>query len=411
MRPFVRLMWTDNCKDCECASGTILLSDIERDGGMYSVVRKGLLAFAILALLSDGLAQETGAPPTSSSGSDPALFSDRLAQETSVPPTPSSEPGPVKAQPQPQPDVDTPRSDPRTFDDVVDRIVEREHMILTQMREFRPIVETYVQVLKSDSSGNASPVNDQYFLGRLDMNDGPEGISFVGQRESGKNRLRKLTGIFSLHFELLGFAQMVVPDTDFDKTNYTFNFVRREFLGEVRCIVVDVQPKPGAPAGRFQGRIWAEDRDYSIVRFNGTFSQVPNSSAVLHFDSWRLNLKNGMWLPAYIYSEESGSDAGAGRTRLKAQTRLWGYDLKDLGRNRNDEFTQIVAEHPVDDQTDNSDDATPVASARMWERQAEEKCDRAPGESRPAGPVRWRRQGVEDRSEQSSSHQQARSPV
>ena len=40
-----------------------------------------------------------------------------------------------------------------------------------------------------------------------------------------------------------GFAQMAFPDLhDFNRQTYSFEFVRREFLGEVRCLVFDVAP-------------------------------------------------------------------------------------------------------------------------------------------------------------------------
>jgi hypothetical protein len=305
-----------------------------------------LSMFMLLALISSAAAQEAHVSRLSASSSDLASVSTK---------------------------VEAPRSGPGSFDEVVDRVIEREHMLLAQMHDLRPIVETYLQNLKPDGSGNASPVNDQYFLGRLDMSDGPEGISFVGQQAPGSSRLNKLTGIFSLHFQPLGFAQMVVPDTDFNKTNYTFDFVRREFLGEVRCVVIDVQPKLGAPAGRFQGRIWVEDKEFSIVRFNGTFSQLAKSSISLHFDSWRLNMKPGMWLPAYVYSEESDQEGGTGHMHLKAQTRLWGYDLKTAGKSRNDEYTQIsVDSQAAEDHSEAAADATPLNAERLWERQAED---------------------------------------
>ncbi len=117
--------------------------------------------------------------------------------------------------------------------------------------------------------------------------------------------LNRLTGLYSMHFLPLGFAQMVVLDTDFQKKYYNFTFVRREFLGEVRCLVIDVQPKENAPAGTFLGRIWVEDQDYNVVRFNGTYYPHPKTNFYLHFDSWRFNMRPGTWLPAYIYSEES----------------------------------------------------------------------------------------------------------
>jgi hypothetical protein len=264
---------------------------------------------------------------------------------------------------------------PASFNDVLDRVIEREHLFVAQMRHMRPMVETYLQDLKSDSNGNVEPVKDQYFLGRLDMSDGPEDTSFVGQPGFGRRMAARLTGLYSMHFLPLGFAQMVVLDTDFQKKYYTFNFVRREFLGEVRCLVIDVQPKENAPAGRFLGRIWVEDQDYNVVRFNGTYSPHPKASFYLHFDSWRLNMRPGTWLPAYVYSEETNMKTSMGRNlHFRAQTRLWGYDLKAL--NKNAEFTQILIDSPqsVKDQSDAAADATPVVAERMWERQAEDNA-------------------------------------
>jgi len=246
---------------------------------------------------------------------------------------------------------------------------------MAQMRHMHPMVETYLQDLKNDSSGNAVPVKDKYFLGRLDMTDGPEDVSFVGQPGFGHRMLSKLTGVYSLHFLPMGFAQMVVLDTDFQKKYYTFNFVRREFLGEVRCLVIDVQPREGEKNARFMGRIWVEDQDYNIVRFNGTYYPQPKINFFFHFDSWRLNLRPGTWLPAYVYTEESNLKTGLTKTlHFKAQTRLWGYDLKGLGKN--EEFTQILIDSPqsINDQSAAAADATPVVAERMWERQAEENA-------------------------------------
>ena len=247
---------------------------------------------------------------------------------------------------------------------------------MAQMRHMRPMVETYLQDLKTDSSGSAEPVKDQYFLGRLDMSDGPEDTSFMGQPGFGRRMLSRLTSVYSMRFLPLGFAQMVVLDPDFQRKYYNFTLVRREFLGEVRCLVIDVEPKPESGAGRFVGRIWVEDQDYNVVRFDGTYSPNPKSSNYyLHFDSWRLNLRPGAWLPAYIYSEESDLKYASSRSlHFRAQTRLWGYDLK--GFNKNSEFTQILVDSPqsVKDQSDAAADASPIMAERMWERQAEDNA-------------------------------------
>ena len=256
----------------------------------------------------------------------------------------------------------------------MDKVVEREHFFNAQMRHLHPLVETYIQNLKNTKDATTVPTKDEYFLGRLDMSNGADDRSFMGEPGFGRQVISKLTSLYSLKFLPLGFAQMVVLDDDFQKKFYNFTFVRREFLGEVRCLVIDVQPKDNAGSGRFLGRMWVEDQDYNIVRFNGTYAPHPKYSYYLHFDSWRLNMRPGMWLPAYIYSEESDLQYRlSGTLHFKAQTRLWGYDIKSLGKN--EEFTQIMVDSgQAKDQSEVGQDATPVESERMWEREAEDNA-------------------------------------
>jgi hypothetical protein len=81
-----------------------------------------------------------------------------------------------------------------------------------------------------------------------------------------------------------------------------------------------------------------------------------------------------MWLPAYVYNESNLKTGLTKSLHFRAQTRLWGYDLKNLGKNG--EFTQILIDSPqsLKDQSDATADATPVVAQRMWERQAEENA-------------------------------------
>ena len=264
---------------------------------------------------------------------------------------------------------------PSSFDQVIDRVVERERSFNEQMRALQPLVETYIQTLAPDSELGLVPASDTYFLGRLDLKNGVEDRSFLETPKGGKNFFAKLAQPYVPRFLARGFAQMALVDDSFDRSKYDFAFVRREFLGEVRCLVIDVQPKKGSGNGRFIGRLWVEDQDYNIVRFNGTYGPIRRPAHYFHFDSWRLNMRPGVWLPAYIYSEESNIELGPIRNlRFKAQTRLWGYDLQHAARN--DEFTQIVVDAPqtVHDQSENAQDATPVESQRLWERQAEDNA-------------------------------------
>jgi len=328
---------------------------------MQKVLSGSVLAVVVFACLFAN-AQDSPSTPAQSAV-DPKAAPESAAP---APSTPSAAPAQSAEAPPPS---------ALTLNDVLDRVVQREHYFMAQMRHMHPMVETYLQDLKNDSNGNPSPIKDEYFLGRLDMSDGPEDVSFVGQPGFGHRMMAKLTGVYSLHFLPMGFAQMVVLDTDFQKKYYHFNFVRREFLGDIRCLVIDVQPREGEKIPRFRGRVWVEDQDYNIVRFNGSYYPEPKINFYFHFDSWRLNMRPGVWLPAYVYTEESNLKTGLTKTlHFKAQTRLWGYDLKGLGKN--EEFTQILVDSPqsVMDQTDAAADATPVVAERMWEKQAEDNA-------------------------------------
>jgi len=264
---------------------------------------------------------------------------------------------------------------PVSFDRMVDRVVQSERAFVATMKTMHPLAETYIQNLREDKDHNVEPTSDQYFIGRLDISAGPEDVLFEKQRPGfGRHFMNPFSGIFSRRFMPRGFAQMVMLDADFQKSSYYFNFVRQEFLGEVRCVVVDVQPKESAPKGLFTGRIWVEDRDFNIVRFNGTYTPHSRYSYYLHFDSWRLNLQPGVWLPTYIYIEESGTQRSSPpfhNLYFKAQTRLWGYDVERLKHDQ--EFTQIQVE-TAQDRSDSARDTGPVEAQRMWERVAEDNA-------------------------------------
>jgi hypothetical protein len=317
-------------------------------------------------------AQDAPASTTPPGTSAPAATSNDPATAPSTDPaptTPTATPSSIPAQ------STAPAPPAVTLNEVLDRVVQREHFFMAQMRHMHPMVETYLQDLKKGEDGKSIPISDRYFLGRLDMTEGPGDVSFTGEPGFSHRMMAKLTGVYSLHFLPMGFAQMVVLDSDFQKKYYKFNFVRREFLGDVRCLVIDVQPKAGDKTARFMGRIWVDDQEYNIVRFNGTYYPQPKINFFFHFDSWRLNMRPGLWLPAYVYIEENNLKTGLTKTlHFKGQTRLWGYDLKGLGKN--EEFTQILVDSPqsVTDQSDAAADATPIVAERMWEKQAEENA-------------------------------------
>jgi hypothetical protein len=144
-------------------------------------------------------------------------------------------------------------------------------------------------------------------------------------------------------------------------------------LGQVRALVFDVSPKPKVKGPHFLGRIWVEDQDYTIVRFNGTYLPERALNFYFHFDSWRINARPGVWVPAFIYTEESDAKYALFRKlAMRGQTRLWGYDLKVP--TDTDELTavQVDSAKDVSDQTDSANEIVPVESEHVWEREAED---------------------------------------
>jgi Peptidase family M48 len=290
-----------------------------------------------------------------------------------------------------KPKVQTPlqawETDPK-FDLVVDKISLRELLFVKNLKEYSPMVETYIQNMRTDKDLGSVPVSDQYFLGRVKLQAGVNDTNYLPQQMNSQdsNYLQKMFASMKLTkakkgdkksspsggYMSDGFAQMILMDaTSFDRQHYDFRFVRRDFLGDVRTLVIDVKPKQPQTKAMFIGRIWVEDEEYNVVRFNGTYTPNPKNGEFMHFDSWRLNMGKDQWLPAYVYSEETDLTRGKDHWNFRAQTLLWGYDV--VRSNKNGEFTDIVVDSDkVKDQTNSKQDVTTVEAQRDWERQAED---------------------------------------
>ncbi|HZW95298.1 MAG TPA: M48 family metalloprotease [Candidatus Eremiobacteraceae bacterium] len=262
---------------------------------------------------------------------------------------------------------------PVTMDQVVDRFIDREHDLMKALASRTPVVETYIQNLRPDAQLGSVPSEDHYFLGRMDMGETVDRQDYL--KDDGHGMESRLMGgfqkLFKMQYQPLGFSWMVYADrSDFDRAHYEFHYVRREFLGDIRCLVFDVKPKKDSGRGRFLGRVWVEDQDFNIVRLNGTYAPAPRNAFFFHMDSWRLNLIPGYWVPAYIYSEEGDFNAGAkNKIAFKAQTRIWGYELKREAKD--DELTQIRVDS-VKDESATAQDASPLQAERLWQQQAED---------------------------------------
>ncbi|MGC1450660.1 MAG: M48 family metalloprotease [Candidatus Sulfotelmatobacter sp.] len=258
----------------------------------------------------------------------------------------------------------TPKFNP---EQAVDRIIASERALSTTMRSYSPMVETYLQRMQPDATLGFVPSEDRYFLGRVQFQQAKEEFYL------DKRLVERMAGSFSRLYSLspVGFSSMIFVDrTGFDRKNYQLRYMQSEFLGEVRCLVFEVSPRKDKvsprkdkDAGRFKGAIWVEDNGYNIVRFNGSYG-------TFHIDSWRMNLRAGVWLPAVVYSEEFDSNKPQTQDpRLKAQTRIWGYNL---GPRRESEFAEITVDPQAAKDLSENPDQSPLEIQRSWQRRAED---------------------------------------
>jgi hypothetical protein len=265
---------------------------------------------------------------------------------------------------------------------LVQKAIGQEKILIKAIQQRTPLVETYIQDTRPDVKLYEVPVGDQYTLSRVDFGKGFFDKTYEPRDGSSKHGFFKgsfaaITGLtkalgLDKHFTYnpTGFMQMMFLDpTGFDQQHYVFSYVRHEFLGSVRTWVFDVHPKvPGM--GRFYGRVWIEDQDGNVVRFNGTYTgprSEDDSRYYFHFDSWRMNVQPGIWLPVAIYVEETTRD-GQKQEGLKAQTHFWGYSLKLPTR---DSESVSVKVEDAEDKSDDSQDVSPLQASREWVLQAE----------------------------------------
>ncbi len=275
---------------------------------------------------------------------------------------------------------------------LLDRIAQEEQQFIQQLHTRSAILETYIQETPDPSTDADDVVRDHYFLGRLDFSKGFEYTAMASRGDAPKGpRPLLFLRNRSTAFVPTGFAQMTLPDSaGLDRRNYRMDFVRREFLGEVRCLLFDVEPLDNKAAGKFKGRVWVEDQGFRIVRFNGTYTNSSAAKMYFHFDSWRINVAVGLWVPAFIYVEESGNSTKGGSTpRFKAQSRLWGYHANTSGKLEELVSIAVEADKHIRD-ADESKELSPLESQRVWERQAEanilERLEKA-SLLAPRGPV------------------------
>jgi hypothetical protein len=262
--------------------------------------------------------------------------------------------------------------------ELVEKSFAREKVTIEEIQKHIPLVQTYIQNTRPDAKLYAVPTSDEYMLNRVDFAKAFTTKAYKSKNDRGffkgsANAFRALGAAFKMTYSSTGFMDMMFVDpTSYDRAHYDFAFVRREFLGEVRTEVFDVHPKPGNGSGRFVGRVWIEDQDGNVVRFNGSYTRSALQQAArywVHFDSWRNNIQPDVWLPVAIYAEEEDRPEALKPGGFRAQTHFWGYSLK-LPTHET-QSTSVVVDNATD-QSEGAQDVSPLEAQRDWYSQAEQ---------------------------------------
>jgi len=238
--------------------------------------------------------------------------------------------------------------DASTIDRAIDRIIAREHYEAAVLGYFHPIVETHIEDMKFHGVEQV-PWRSWDLRGRANVS-----TNLAVRSISAKNQ--------DSGYEPAGFLQEAFIDRDgFDRQHYSFRYVGREDVAGVHCLVFDVEPLTAATGGRFRGRIWAEDRGYTIIRFSGAFMPLHRweflpaphleSPVFAEFDSWRSSIQPDLWLPSYITSQKSDMREVNQRWAFNAQTRFSDYAVANIHAlsippYEQAKFQNVVPAHP-----------------------------------------------------------------
>src|SRR5260370_13605004 len=105
--------------------------------------------------------------------------------------------------------------------EVIDKILMQEQVEVQLLRQYSPLVETYIQFLRPDKELGAVPDGDKYFLGRAELAKGVE----LEPLDRGAGIKHKVFGggasFFTREFVPRGVLQLIYLDKHvFDRQQY-----------------------------------------------------------------------------------------------------------------------------------------------------------------------------------------------
>src|ERR1700727_1467898 len=218
-------------------------------------------------------------------------------------------------------DLSTSRKPTASQNELINKAILREKVVIKTIKERAPLVETYIQNMKPDPLLGQVPESDQHFLSRVDfksvINDDTYAVNKDTSTGTGGSKLGffkhsasyigSLGGSLHLTFHEAGFVQMLLMDSNnFDRQHYNFGYVRNDFLGNT---------------------------------------------------------------PTAVYVEESDPKSVSRTLKFKAINHIWGYLLKVPPPEAADASLDVVG---ATDVSNEAQDVSPLGAQRAWVQQAED---------------------------------------
>jgi hypothetical protein len=132
-------------------------------------------------------------------------------------------------------------------------------------------------------------------IGRMEFFS-PDKKAFTVTSESGSGLVRHMALNPLINSEIEAAAGKEHHDSAISTDNYSLNLLGEQQLGPYRCFVAEAVPKRKAKY-LFEGRVWIDANDYSVVRIEG-HPATKLSFWIQHADFVRQYQKvDGFWLP------------------------------------------------------------------------------------------------------------------
>lgn len=220
-----------------------------------------------------------------------------------ITPPPSFELKKIPAKPEPPPP-------PLPADEIIQRFTQNED--LNKKLYDADMVDQTVRVEELASGGGTYELTGQEYTK-------PDGQRYESVLKAPASNLHYTE--FSLEdVQFLDGLQLFFLTTE-NLPQYKLSYEGKEKLDQIMTYAFRVQPKQLLSKPLFDGVVWVDDQDFSIVKSYGQFLTSTGNFAASFpfqmFEVYRENIQGHLWLPAYIRSDsEVKAQQGAVPIRL-----------------------------------------------------------------------------------------------